>query len=237
MPITVEIIDTKITPADFREVFALFKSLDAQFSPFKKTSEVSRLNSQDLSFEDVSEEMKEVLSLAEQTKKETQGFFDVFQGDYFNPSGIVKGWAIQKLAKLLKRKGFTNFYIDAGGDVEVCGKNSQDEFWRVGIRNPNNHEEIVKVIQLAGGGVATSGTAVRGQHIYNPHEPNRLITDILSMTVIASQIVDADRFATAAFAMGARGIAFIEEQPDLEGYMIDKDGVATYTSGFEQFVV
>jgi len=86
-------------------------------------------------------------------------------------------------------------------------------------------------------GVATSGTYVRGQHIYNPLDEDQLITDVLSLTVIGPDIYEADRFATAAFAMGRNGINFIECLEDFEGYMIDKNKLATFTTGFEKWVL
>ncbi len=58
----------------------------------------------------------------------------------------------------------------------------------------------------------------------------------MSLTVIGPNIYDADRFATAAFAMGRDGIYFIENLEGFEGYMIDKNGMATFTTGFEGYV-
>ena len=115
-------------------------------------------------------------------------------------------------------------------------KNDAGQDWRVGIRNPFNMDEIVKVLSATECGVATSGTYVRGQHIYNPKDEGQLVLDILSLTVIGPDIYEADRFATAAFVMGKAGIAFIESLEGFEGYMIDKDKRATYTSGFERYV-
>ena len=85
--------------------------------------------------------------------------------------------------------------------------------------------------------MATSGTYVRGQHIYNPHEPTKLIQDIVSLSVIGPDILEADRFATAAFAMGEQGIYFIENLPGFEGYMVNAQGIATQTTGFGAFVL
>lgn len=96
--------------------------------------------------------------------------------------------------------------------------------------------EIVKVLSICDGGVATSGTYVRGQHIYNPKKDGTPITDIVSLTVIGPDICTADCYATAAFAMGTEGITFIENLDGFEGYMIDKDRQATYTSGFTRYV-
>jgi thiamine biosynthesis lipoprotein len=76
---------------------------------------------------------------------------------------------------------------------------------------------------------------VRGAHIYNPFAPAQEITDVVSLTIIGDDVLEADRFATAAFAMGKSGIEFIQSTPGLEGYMIDKSGVATFTSGFSSY--
>ena len=106
----------------------------------------------------------------------------------------------------------------------------------MGIQNPFNINEIVKVLAVTDCGVATSGTYVRGQHIYNPRNAEPLNTSIVSLTVIGPNIYEADRFATAAFAMGEDGIAFIEDLEGFEGYQIDNTGLATITSGFERFI-
>jgi thiamine biosynthesis lipoprotein len=90
-------------------------------------------------------------------------------------------------------------------------------------------------------GIATSGTYERGDHIYNPQgrQIPKLVrndSEVVSVTVIAKNIYDADRFATAAFAMGRNGIYFLEAKKGLEAYMIDKQGIATSTNGFSKYV-
>lgn len=179
--------------------------------------------------------MKTILALSEQTKKDTYGYFDIQYAGIYDPSGIVKGWAIQNAANTLKAQGFHNFYIDAGGDIQVAGK-KDDHLWRVGIRNPFNRVENVKVLALTNQGIATSGTAIRGQHISNPYHRNKPILAIASITVIGPNVYEADRFATAAFAMEEKGIQFIEKLAGFEGYMIDAQGTATLTSRFERYV-
>ena len=67
----------------------------------------------------------------------------------------------------------------------------------------------MKVLYPKGAGVATSGTYFQGQHIYNPHSPAQKLHEIVSLTVIGPDILEADRYATAAFAMGRKGIIFI----------------------------
>src|ERR1035437_7895447 len=128
MPATVEILDTKILKGDIEKVFDYFREVDEKYSPFKNTSEVAKLNRG----EPVSDEMKVILRLAHDLKVETNGYFDIVRPDgKIDPSGIVKGWAIKNAAEILKDLGYKNFYVDAGGDAEIAGKN-----WKWGIRNP-----------------------------------------------------------------------------------------------------
>lgn len=237
MPITVTIVDKNASQQDLHAVFLFFQDIDNKFSTYKKDSEISQFNRKEISEKKLSYDMQEIFALSEQTKKETNGFFDIRKKDgTIDPSGLVKGWAIEKAAQLVSKRGFTNFYIDAGGDIQTKGCNKNNKPWVVGIRNPFNRNEIVKVIQLHGNAIATSGTYIRGQHVYNPHKRNSDLKKIISVTVVGPNIYEADRFATAAFAMQEQGIYFLERQKDLEGYMINKEGIATFTSGFGQYV-
>ena len=237
MPITVEIADA-VAASLADDVYDYFAAVDKRFSLYKPDSEISTHNRGDLALTDLSSEMHEVLELADRTKAETNGYFEIRRPDgLLDPSGIVKGWAVRNAALIIRAFGIRNFYVDAGGDIQTGGKNGDGEDWKVGIRNPFNEHEIVKAVTIRDRGVATSGTYVRGQHIYNPHQPNERIDDIVSLTIIGPDVLEADRFATAAFAMGEDGIYFIEGLPGIEGYAINAAGVATQTSGFEAFVI
>lgn len=223
-------------------VFEYLDYIDQTFSTYKTNSEISKINRGQLLKSEYSADMVEVFNLAEQTKQETRGYFDIKKADgKLDPSGIVKGWGIWKAGLLLKQKGYQYFFIDAGGDVQTSVPNSvqkstEQRSWTVGIRNPFNVEEIIKVLKITNQGVATSGTYERGQHIYNPHDLNQPIKEIVSLTVIGPNIYEADRYVTAAFAMSKDGINFIETIKDLEGYAINDKGIATMTSGFEKYV-
>lgn len=237
MPITVEIVD-EAPSGLIDDVFDHFAEVDRRFSTFKPDSEISAFNQGRLTPAEFSPEMREVLALAERTKHETDGYFEIRRRDgRLDPSGIVKGWAIRNAARLVERSGSRNYYVDAGGDIQSGGRSADGEEWTVGIRNPFNEEEIIKVVVPRGCGIATSGTYVRGQHIYDPHGDDGPIAGIVSLTVIGPDVLEADRFATAAFAMGEDGIYFIEAQPGLEGYVVGLDGIATQTSGFDAYVM
>ncbi len=236
MPITIEIVDPQATETMMNEVYDYFVHIDETFSTYKSTSEITAINAGKLALGAASEEMQLVFAMCEETKQHTSGYFDITtpNGNY-DPSGLVKGWAIWNAAKLLEKKGFANFYIDAGGDIQPHGRNAEGKQWAVGIKNPFDQNENIKVVYVNEEGVATSGTYIRGNHIYNPREHNTPVNDIVSLTVIGPNIHDADRFATAAFAMGRDGIRFIEELSGYEGYMIDNKKIATMTTGFEKY--
>ncbi len=238
MPVTVEIVDLGVTQKDIDQVYEYFQYIDNTFSTFKPTSEISKINIGELSEGTYSQDMKTVLQLSEETKEETDGYFDIFHNGKLDPSGLVKGWAIYNAAQQLQAKGFMNFYLEAGGDIQVNGKNGEGKSWRIGIRNPFNTAEIVRVAHLQKEGIATSGTYERGQHVYNPKQSvknAKHLEEIVSLTVIGPNIYEADRFATAAFAMQKEGIFFIEKLPGFEAYMIDKNGIGTMTTGFHTY--
>lgn len=234
MPITVEVVDSEDTKL-LADLFRFFRAVDSRYSTYKADSEISRINN-GLPKAEWTTEMREVLHLCDITKQQTNGYFDIGHNGKLDPSGLVKGWAIWEAAKRLHKHGVQNFYIEAGGDIQTSGKNTKQQPWTVGIRNPFNREEIIKVLRVKNKGVATSGTYIRGQHIYNPHQPGTLPAEVQSLTVIGENVYEADRFATAAFAMGKDGIHFIERTDGLEGYMIDDGGTATLTSGFLECV-
>jgi len=235
MPATVELHGANAKQEVLEAVFAYFTAIDTQFSTYKTDSEISRINRGEVTEEAYSPRMKEVLAIAEDTKKKTNGYFDVLTpSGSTDPSGLVKGWAIRNAAELLEKSGMTNFMIDVAGDIATRGKNAEGMPWSIGIRNPFNREEIVQVVYPHDRGIATSGSAVRGNHIYNPHAPEESLDEVVSVSVIAPDVLTADLYATTAFAMGAEGIRFVESTQGLEGYAIDKNGIAAMTSGWNE---
>jgi len=237
MPVTIEIAGHNANPDDFERLFSYFQYVDDTFSPHKATSETTRMNKGLLPLSECSEDMRTIVRLAEQTRRETNGYFNVFKNGFFNPVGIVKGWAVYQASEMLRKEGVWDFFLEAGGDIQLSGLNDEGQYWVVCIRNPFQPQEVVKILRLSDMGIATSGTYVRGQHIYNPlSTEDRPIEEIVSVTVLGPNVYEADRFATAAFAMGPEGIHFIEELSGFEGYLIDKSGLATMTSGFGDYV-
>ncbi|MCX6757600.1 MAG: FAD:protein FMN transferase [Candidatus Nomurabacteria bacterium] len=236
-PVIIEINDKEARQEFFDEVFDYFKYVDEKFSTYKDTSEITAINKKEIAKDTMSDDMKKVFELSEQTKKLTGGYFDIVTPDgSYDPSGLVKGWSIFNASEILKNHGVKNFTVEAGGDIQTSGKNENGNVWCIGIQNPfSQKKEIIKKIYVSDEGIATSGNYVRGNHIYNPKDKNDIIEDISSLTVIGPNIFEADRFATSAYAMGKEGIYFIEKLDGFEAYMIDKNGIATMTTNFNNY--
>lgn len=235
MPITLHLADTIATEADCDTISAWFAAVDARYSPFRTESDVSRLNAGTLRHDEVSDEFATILECCEQARIDTDGVFDIVRDGRLDPSGYVKGWAISQASTMLATRGLPNHMICAGGDLQTSGYNADGEPWRVGIRNPFHHEQIVKTLAVSGMGVATSGTDARGEHIYDPRHPGPLRTDLVSLTVVAPDIARADLMATAAFAMGHDAFPFLIAH-HLDAYAIDRRGIATFIEGFARHV-
>jgi thiamine biosynthesis lipoprotein len=235
MPIAIELGDADDELLD--AAFERFAEIDRRFSPYRDDSELAGLNAGTIAETDLSGEFREVLRLSDEMHYLSGGYFDITRPDgRIDPSGVVKGWAIKQVADLLAAHGQANFVVDAGGDIQAGGTSPGGRPWRVGVRNPFAPDEIVKAICPGPRGVATSGSYVRGHHIYDPRRPDRKLEEIVSLTVVAEDVLRADLLATAAFAMGRPGLDFLRRLPDVEAYAIDRHGVASFTPGFAALV-
>jgi thiamine biosynthesis lipoprotein len=177
---------------DARRVFAWLRWVDATFSTYRADSEISRLDRAEL--RDPHPLVLEVLARCEELRRETGGLFDVRAGGRLDPSGYVKGWAVQRAAAF----GRGRFLIDAGGDVVLRGT------WRVGIRHPYERDALAAAITVADCAVATSGAYERGAHIVDPRT-GRPATGLSSVSVVGRDLGTADAYATAAFVAGDPG--------------------------------
>src|SRR4029078_6334683 len=109
MPIRVEIIGIQVGPGIFKKVFDYFNYIDEKFSTYKPGSEISQINRGEKDGDEYSDDAKTVFALAQETKKQTHGYFDISRNGKIDPSGLVKGWAILNAAKILEKEGCKNF--------------------------------------------------------------------------------------------------------------------------------
>ena len=232
MPITVDVRDDAATTDALDTVFSELRAIDELFSPFKETSAVSRINTGMLAPGDAPALVSEVLGLCRRFGALTHGYFDPWHHGRLDPSGLVKGWALARGAAILDALGYLNYFVDGAGDVRTRGSSGDGHAWRVGIRHPVERDKVARVVLAHDLAVATSGTYEKGTHIYDPHT-GRPVTEYVSFTVVGPDILTADVFATAAFAMGREGLAFVAEQGGYEAFAITPDLEGISTRGFD----
>jgi FAD:protein FMN transferase len=213
---------------DAARVFAWLRWVDATFSTYRADSEISRLDRGELG--DPHPLVREVLDRCEALRRETGGYFDVRAGGQLDPSGYVKGWAVERAAALVAAAGARDFCLDAGGDVLVRGGP-----WRIGIRHPRRPDLLAGVLSLHDGAVATSGAYERGAHVIDPRT-GRPPAAVLSVTVVGPDLGTADAYATAAFALGADGPAWTASLDGYEAMTIVPADRVLMTRGFARHV-
>lgn len=153
--------------------------------------------------------------------------------------GIATGAIVDRGVATLRRHGFDNVLVDAGGDLMLSGERAAGVPWRVGIRNPRPGIAILARLETCNRAVATSGDYMQPftpdyaqHHILDPRTGTSP-PELASVTVLAPDALAADTFSTLTMVLGARrGRELLEALPDCEGYFVAKDGTITRTSGF-----
>jgi FAD:protein FMN transferase len=237
MPIVVDVRDVDAEAA-LEPLYDWFRFVDRTFSTYLTDSEISRLNRGELALADTHPDVREILARCEQLRLDTSGFFDVraARDDYIDPSGLVKGWAVDRAAAIADELGWRNFAINAGGDIRLKGGALPAPVWRVGIQHPNDRQRIAAVVVGDDLAVATSGTYARGEHVLDPHT-HRPPQGVLSVTVTGRDLATADAFATAAFAMGPEGPAWTARLRGYEAMTLMADGRSLSTPRFPSAVL
>jgi thiamine biosynthesis lipoprotein len=226
MPIVIDVRDDQPHDEHVERAFDWFRWVDATFSTYRDDSEISRLERGELELADTQEAVRWVVDRCEALKEETDGYFDAHASGRFDPSGLVKGWSVDRAAALLRAAGLEHFGVSAGGDMCLVGPD-----WRVGIAHPMQRQSVAAVLQVDDVAVATSGAYARGDHVLNPHT-GRPPVDVLSVTIVGPNLATADAYATAAFAMGARGPEWTADLPGYEAMTIMSDESVLTTGGF-----
>ena len=205
--------------------------VDDVFSTYRDDSQISRLGRGDISLSDCDPDVGEVLDLCAQVKSETRGYFSSMYAGRLDPTGVVKGWAIQRASDLLVLAGSRRHCVNGGGDMQVVGAVEHGVDWQVGIAHPLHRDAYASVVHVRDGAVATSGVAERGAHVLDPFTGKPAL-DIASVTVVGTELIRTDAYATAALAMGARSRAWLESLDGYEAFAVLPDGRGWWTSGY-----
>ena len=175
--------------------------VDDVFSTWKPESPMSRLRRGEIGLGTRRPRSPRCCELCRRARDASDGWFDPWaMPGGVDPTGLVKGWAVERALDELKRAGVPAAMINAGGDIAVYGRPSPGQSWRIGIQHPLAADRILLTADLAGAGaVATSGSYERGAHLVDPRT-GRPTTALLSATVIGHDLAFADALATALYA-------------------------------------
>lgn len=209
-------------------VVQTLREIDLTFSTYRSDSIVSRLARGEIELTACPAEVREVLALGERAAADSGGAFSIWLPGpdgrtRLDPTGVVKGWAVDRAARHLDELAGTDYCLSAGGDMLCRTVRPGAAPWRVGIENPADPARILAVVPVVDGGVATSGTAHRGAHLVDART-GAVPAAVASVTVIAATVTDADIDATAAFALGPDAAGWLEGRPGRSGLVVWQDG-------------
>jgi thiamine biosynthesis lipoprotein len=233
MPVTVDVRDEELDESVLEQMFDSLRLADATFSTYKEDSEISRMNRGELAVAAAHPDVLEVLDRCEALRIETDGYFDMraATAEAIDPSGLVKGWAVDRAASILDEAGIQNYAVNVAGDMRLRGRAVPDPCWSVGIQHPLESDSIAAVVEANDLAVATSGAYARGDHVIDPHT-RRPPVGVLSVTITGPELATADAYATAAFAMGEAGIHWTARLHGYEAMTILTDERVLSTPGF-----
>jgi len=210
---------------------------DEVFSTYRPESQISRLARGELALADCDPEVRELRRRCEEAERRSGGWFSASYAGAgsFDPTGLVKGWAVERAARVLADAGADGVCLNGGGDVQLLGGD-----WKVGIADPLRPGQLAALVAAGAGtdlAVATSGPAERGCHIRDPRTGEPPATSLASFTVLCPRLTDADAWATAGYAMGDAARDWIEALPDAEAFAVTTTGALWYTTGFPRYAV
>lgn len=195
------------------EVMADLREVDRVFSTYRDDSHVSRLRRGEISVADCPPEVVEVLGLGHRARLESGGAFDVRRPGpdgrvVLDPSGVVKGWAVERASAWLHALPDTDFCLSAGGDM-VCHTDDPAGLpWKVGIEDPADPTRLVATVAVHRGAVATSAGTHRGAHIVDART-GAVPRAVASVTVVDESLTWADIDATAAYALDREAASWL----------------------------
>lgn len=169
-------------------------------------------------------------------------------GAQLDLGGIAKGYAADVLRAQLKEDGITSAVLDLGGDVGVLGTKSDGSAWRIAVKDPQNGESYLGVLEAEDECIVTSGiyeryfeeNGVRYHHIIDPATGRPAESGLVSVSVVCESGAWADALSTACFVLGENGALALREKLAEQGeaafelLLVTEDGRVVYTDGLAE---
>jgi FAD:protein FMN transferase len=209
---------------------AILRQADATFSVWDPQSPVSRLRRGEIPLDQAPPEVSDVFALCRTARTLSRGWFDPWaMPGGVDPTGLVKGWAVERALGVLREAGVAGALVNGGGDLAAFGSPAPAPRWRIGIRHPWRHDALACIIEIHAA-VATSGTYERGPHLFDP-ATGRPGNRAVSATVTGPSLALADALATAVAVGGDDALAAVAALDGYAAYLIRPDGTEADTGG------
>jgi thiamine biosynthesis lipoprotein len=228
---TIDVRDPGSWHEAIADVVGWLHRVDTVFSTYQPDSDINRIQRRELRVEDASPEVGRVLDLCAQVQVATGGAFSAMPQGRLDPTGLVKGWAVERASLLLREHGAANHGVNGGGDLQLAGEAEPGRPWVVGISDPQDRSRIATTVAGRDFAVATSGVAERGQHILDPFTA-RPAGVLASATVVGPSLTFADAYATAAFVLGRQALGWIDDLDGYEVLLVAADGGTSVSRGW-----
>lgn len=214
------------------EVVGWLHEVDETFSTYRPDSAISRIRRGELDVDAAPAMVAEVLDLSARLQHETGGYFSSLIHGRVDPTGVVKGWSIERASDLLRRAGSVNHAVNGGGDMQLSGEAAPGRPWTVGVTDPRDRSRVLTVVEGRNCAVATSGISERGSHINDPFTGRPAASGLLSATVTGPRLTEVDAYATAAFVMGVPAVDWLSSIDAYDALLVSEDGTRAATPGW-----
>jgi thiamine biosynthesis lipoprotein len=215
-----------------RRGIALLHHIDAVFSTYRPHSPISRLGRGEIALADCPDEVADVLRMCEAARRASGGWFDHYAAGGLDPSGLVKGWSVEEVSRLLAEAGAANTCVNGGGDIRLRGCREPGTPWRIGISDPLAPGRLLTVVSGGDMAVATSGVAERGCHVRDPHT-GAPADGLAAVTLTGPGLAETDAYATAAAAMGPDRVpGWLDGLDGYQAMTVTVDGRVWSSPGF-----
>lgn len=164
-------------------------------------------------------------------------------GVHLDFGGVAKGWAAHQTVERLKKYG--SVLMNAAGDIAISDSLANGQPWQIGIRDPFIKDKDFETLNLNRCGVATSGkdrrhwhqNGVTRHHIINPYTGQPAETDVMTATIVAPTVMEAEAVAKAVLIMGGEeGLKWIESDPALAGIIVLENGHTFYSQRIYEYL-
>ncbi len=244
-------IDKSLAVPLLEEAFEEGVRLQKVFNFYDLESELSLLNHKRTL--ETSPELLQVLKQAIAMGKETQGRYDVSLGKQFleqkrgkkvspvncsyknilikgntvtlthpdvliDLGSIAKGFIGDQIVVFFQKQGVENGFVDVRGDLRFFGTKSE----RIAIEHPRDKTQYFAFLELSNVGVATSGDYRQFTGDYD-HCHILGKQELISVTVVAPTLTEADVFATAVFTLDEQERKkLLAKNPQIQVFTIDR---------------